>query len=92
MRLIFANRDGAKAVHATLALGPVNIRPQPTMQAIYAYEALADACRQETFAVAAAAPPAAPAAIPEPVVQQAAAPKPTGNKQRTSKPKPKPSK
>ena len=92
MRLIFANRDGAKAVHATLALGPVNIRPQPTMQAIYAYEALAGACRQETFAVAAAAPPAAPAAIPEPVVQQAAAPKPTGNKQRTSKPKPKPSK
>jgi hypothetical protein len=87
MRLIFANRDGAKAVHATLTLGPVNIRPQPTMQAIYAYEALADACRQETFAVAAAAPPVAPAALVQPATA-----KPASNKARNPKPKPKPSK
>jgi hypothetical protein len=79
MRLIFANRDGAKAVHATLTLGPVNIRPQPTMQAIYAYEALADACRQETFAVGCSTTCAALSA-PAALVQQPAAAKPASNK------------
>ncbi len=92
MRLIFANRDGAKAVHATLALGSVNIRPQPTMQAIYAYEALADACRQETFAVAATAPTVAPVVAVTPTLEQAAPSRPANNKARVTKPKPKPAK
>jgi hypothetical protein len=44
MRLIFANREGA-AIHATLQVGKVAVRPVPSMQSIYAYEAQVDGCK-----------------------------------------------
>lgn len=45
MRLILVNREG-DARHAALQLGKVTVRPIPSMESIYAYEALVDGCRQ----------------------------------------------
>jgi hypothetical protein len=44
MRLVFANREGA-AAHATLHLGELSLRPTPSMESVYVYESLIDACR-----------------------------------------------
>lgn len=44
MRLVFANREGA-AAHATLQLGELSLRPIPSMESIFVYEALIDACK-----------------------------------------------
>lgn len=78
MRLIFANREG-QAVHATLQLGSLRVRPIPSMQSIYAYESLVDACREAVGAKAvrrgAPAPRATPRSVPAPA-PKAAPPKP----------------
>jgi len=57
MRLIFANRDG-RAAQAALQLGDVTIKPVPSMQSIYVYEATVDTCRNA--ATAGHAPEGAP--------------------------------
>ena len=46
LRLILANREGA-AAHATLQLGEVRVRPVPSMQSVFAFEALIDECSQQ---------------------------------------------
>jgi hypothetical protein len=43
MRLIFANRETA-AVYASLQFGGTTIKPIPSAQSVFAYEALVDAC------------------------------------------------
>lgn len=61
MKLVFSNRDGSAAQFAAMEIAGVTVRPVPSMQAIYAYESLADACRGQTLPAAA---PVAPAAVP----------------------------
>ena len=45
LRLVFVNRDGNAAQFASMEMGPVAIRPVPSMHSLFAYEQLADACR-----------------------------------------------
>lgn len=72
LRMIFVNRDG-RAQHSTLEIGKVQVRPVPSMASIYAYETLANACRQQFT----------PAA--EPKAQPAGSATPPGQKQRPVK-------
>jgi len=43
-RLIFSNREGAASM-ATLQLGEVSVRPNPSMESIYIYESLIESCK-----------------------------------------------
>ena len=79
MRLVFVNRDGSAAQFAALEIQGVTVRPVPSMQSLYAYEQLADACRAQFAppkvqtsaparpapATRPARPPAAPATPPK---------------------------
>jgi hypothetical protein len=60
MRLIFANRE-TSAVYASLQFGGITIKPIPTAQSVFAYEAMVDACSRLLRPVV-DEPPPAPAA------------------------------
>ena len=91
LRLVFANRDGARAAEATVEVGQIAIRPIPSADSVYAYESHTDACKVEEKAriarerasvPVASAAPARPAPAPAP---EAAAPAPTADKKTTGK-------
>lgn len=66
-RLIFANREGNQVQYATLQLGSVQVRPVPSMQALYVYESQANACKRTLLEATAdtPAPTPSPAAKPK---------------------------
>ena len=72
LQLILINREG-DARHAALQLGKITVRPIPSMESIYAYEALVDGCRQmlqdtapgDASGSAAAPPPDSPKDTPK---------------------------
>ncbi len=47
MRIVFGNRGDQAASRATLEIGQLTIRPVPSADSVYAYEGLAESCRQE---------------------------------------------
>lgn len=52
MRLVFVSRDDTRAQYAAMQIKGVTIRPVPSMQSLYAYERLADVCRDSMAPVA----------------------------------------
>lgn len=47
LRMLFVSREGSAAQYAMLEVGKVSVRPVPSGNALYAYEMLADACRNQ---------------------------------------------
>lgn len=70
LRLVFANRDENAARYAMLEINGVAVRPVPSMQSLYAYETLANACRASTLPAAAPAPTTATKPPARPPAQQ----------------------
>ncbi|RZS57123.1 hypothetical protein [Sphaerotilus mobilis] len=60
LRLVFANRDANAAKYAAMEFNGVTVRPVPSMQSLFAYESLADACRQQSVPVIAPSEPNQP--------------------------------
>lgn len=90
MRLILVNREG-DARHAALQLGKVTVRPIPSMESIYAYEALVDGCRQMLQDSVAPAPVRTRAESGDANGDQSApAPKPASRKRGAKSADPKP--
>lgn len=89
LRLVFANRDGARAAEATVEVGQIAIRPIPSADSVYAYESHTEACkveekariaRERASAPVATAAAARPAPAPAPAPETATAPAPADKK------------
>lgn len=90
LRLVFANRDGARAAEATVEVGQIAIRPIPSADSVYAYESHTDACKVEEKARIARERASAPVAVaaparPAPPPEAAAAPAQAADKKATDK-------